>query len=407
MKILHVTAWHSSTSTGGTELYIDSLVSSLNSCGGSNAVIVLSEKQASEQENGVYYVNPAESDKQNKKRITEIIQEFTPEVIFIHTSYKKEYLIAEVAVELKIPYFYFFHALSWLCSQANFRFRNQKDCSSFFQPLRCSVCGKVKENLMLGLLHALGAYVLFLLKLKKSSVFRVNRIEWKKKKYLIQHASKIVVFTEKDKILFLKNNVALEKIAHIPQELTPKRLGQCLSQVEKMRSGVPHFGYIGRCVSIKGCRMLVEAALKVPRTIEFDLEIYGCDFSSSYCQEIRELAAGDSRIRLQEMISAEKIPDVLGNFDVLCIPSLVFETGPFTLREGVYSGCYVIGSDQVGQREFLVKHGYLIKNNTPTGWAEVFEDCIKNIDSIRTQRNLDFSEAANMGTVATQLLDLV
>ena len=105
-----------------------------------------------------------------------------------------------------------------------------------------------------------------------------------------------------------------------------------------------------------------------------------------------------------EQLPAEEIPERLGDLDVLCIPSAVFETGPLTLREGVYSGCLVAGSDQIGQMDFLNRYGRTIVPNHANAWAEFMSDCIRDIGSVRNGRKTEFPEAKSMGSVAKMIL---
>ena len=243
--------------------------------------------------------------------------------------------------------------------------------------------------------------------MKKVSSWNCYRTELKQKKDLITRTERIIVFTEKDRELFIENSILPGKIGYIPQELEESRLKACLQQNIKERCGIPHFGYIGRCCEIKGCKILVEAALKIPKEIAFQLDIYGCNWNDPYCRKLKEISENDSRIRLFEMIPSDEIPEKLGAFDVLCIPSIVFETGPFTLREGVYSGCYVIGSDQIGQMDFLLKYGHLIKENTPEAWTSEFLNCIRNMKEIRAKKKNYFSAPQSMNSAAKEILDLI
>ena len=185
-----------------------------------------------------------------------------------------------------------------------------------------------------------------------------------------------------------------------------KRGGLSVSRprAQRERTGIPKFGYVGRCCRIKGVDILVAAALQLPRDLEFELRIYGCDWSDLYCRDLRAAAGCAPRIRFYKMLPADEVPERLGSLDVLCIPSVVFETGPLTLREGVYSGCLVAGSDQVGQMDFLTRYGRKIAPNHANAWAEFMRDCILDIGNIRNSRKTEFPEAKSMDSVAENVL---
>lgn len=404
MNILHVTAWHFSVSRGGTETYIDGLAQALSGRSAKNYFLVLSGNPILFEYENCFHMSNQEDLSALRQKIKDLIVNLHPDRIFIHSSDTWEYLAAEIAAVLQIPFFYFFHASSWLCYQRDLKFLGKKDCRRLFKPIQCTTCVSSHGSFVRGLWRTVGCEVLRKMGLRKSSGLQSNRFELAEKEFIFRHATRHIVFTERDRRLFIENGIAESKILLIPQELGEARLAACLRQAKKARCGIPTFGYVGRCCSIKGCEILVAAALKLPPDLEFILRIYGCDWTDPYCRDLQSMAARDSRIELYELMPPEEIPDKLGSLDVLCIPSLVFETGPLTLREGVYSGCYVAGSDQVGQMDFLLHYGKLIDSNTPEGWAAFFTECIRNIEKIRRSRQDSFPNAKSMDFVAEEIL---
>ena len=401
-KILHITEWHISTSYGGTEVYLDALCTALSSRNIKNSVIIWNET-ATPEEPGVYYINPRDSEEYNRRLIAEILQKEKPEKIFIHSSYENVFLIAEI-IKYKIPYYYFFHTHSGLCNQGNFRFLDKYSCTDLFQPLKCTICRRPKENIVIGFLKVIILDILLRLSLRKNPLLCQNKIVSRQKENMICYAEKVIVFTSQDRDLLIKNRIKAEKILCLPQELSKSRLSECLKQSQNERTGIPRFGYIGRCCETKGVKILVEAVMKMSRDIDFELEIYGCKFSNPFCEDLRKISQDDPRIKLYESIPPEMVPEKLGNFDVFCIPSTIYETGPLTLRESVYSGCYVVGSDKIGQIDFLKKYGQVIEQNTPECWKNIFERCVRDIEFIRVNRRREFPDALSMDALAEQLL---
>ena len=86
-------------------------------------------------------------------------------------------------------------------------------------------------------------------------------------------------------------------------------------------------------------------------------------------------------------MSSSEILNAYGQIDVLCIPSLVYETGPLTLLEGLYSGCVVAGSSHLGQIDYLKQNGTVVPNDDAESWASFFNECLVSATKIRNNRN--------------------
>ena len=409
MKILHVTSYHLSCSIGGTEIYIDNLCKALKKHNIRNEILLLNDHcNCNIQEvEYLHHLDKKEcaSELTLKKSIRALFNSIYPDILFIHTSASScEGCVAEIAEEFKIPYFYFFHAQCWLCYQGNLEYRNQKPCRQMFNPLRCAFCMTSKKSCLLGFIKVYGGEFARFFGFRDSSWLNSLQKELKYKETLIKKAKKIICFNHKDKILFRENGIPEERLTVIPQGLDESRLQACLEQANHPRTGNIRFGYIGRCIKIKGCHILVKAALQISRDKSFHLDIYGCDWQDTYCREIMTMAKDDERISFYPKLSGDDIIEKYKELDILCIPSIVFETGPLTLLEGVYSGCLVVGSDQVGQKDFLLKYGILQTPNTATSWYHFFDKCIFYKEKIRNRTPIKFQNYRSMNNVADQLL---
>jgi len=115
-------------------------------------------------------------------------------------------------------------------------------------------------------------------------------------------------------------------------------------------------GYVGTLAPHKGVRILVEAfrGLAGPG---LTLDLFGSTtVHPSYARELRELAAGDSRIRFRGAFAEGEQGRVLAEIDVLAAPSLWWENSPLTVLEALAAGLPVIASATGGVPE-LVEDG--------------------------------------------------
>lgn len=162
MKILHVTSWHSCISIGGTESYIDGLCSGLESVGNiENYSLVFSYLKPVVELEKTFLMWPeaSESSFQFSNRIAKRIGDLKPDLLFIHTAEQYETSVAAIAVSTGIPYYFLFHARSWLCPRKIMSYMGRFECTTLFNPWRCSVCYASGNtgNRLRGLMRVLGA----------------------------------------------------------------------------------------------------------------------------------------------------------------------------------------------------------------------------------------------------------
>jgi glycosyltransferase involved in cell wall biosynthesis len=120
-----------------------------------------------------------------------------------------------------------------------------------------------------------------------------------------------------------------------------------------------HFGYAGRLHRSKGLVALVHATLRIPRDVEFRLDIRAPVLDAearALREELCRVAGDDRRIHFEPAVSSTDMPAVLTDLDVLLSPSLGFENGPTIALEAMAVGTPVIGS-RVGNLAELIDDG--------------------------------------------------
>jgi glycosyltransferase involved in cell wall biosynthesis len=119
-------------------------------------------------------------------------------------------------------------------------------------------------------------------------------------------------------------------------------------------------GYIGRIDPKKGVDVLCEAVHMLPPQPAVELNIFGpienANGSSGYAEQIRQMAAADSRITIRGKLERDSVMQAYNEIDVLVVPSIWYENSPITISEALSLGCPVICSDTEGMSD-LVKNG--------------------------------------------------
>lgn len=113
-----------------------------------------------------------------------------------------------------------------------------------------------------------------------------------------------------------------------------------LSTVQR-QGAVRCFAYVGSISESKGVFQLIKAFASLPDTCR--LEIYGGG-NSAAVRRLRRLLKKEPRVQYFGSLPHEKLGAVYRRTDCVVVPSLVPETYNFVVREGLQSGCLVVGS---------------------------------------------------------------
>ena len=172
----------------------------------------------------------------------------------------------------------------------------------------------------------------------------------------------------------LRNGVPAHKLSLNRQGVAsaPALANEC----EKRSDGSPLVvGFLGRWDPLKGLGVLVQAVLRLPADIPFELHIHAVESQdpdmARHMHSVRAAAAGSPRIKLFPALAPDAVPAFLRSIDLLAVPSQWFETGPLVALEAFAMGTPVIGSDLGGISE-LVRHGqngWLVRHDDVSAWT--------------------------------------
>jgi glycosyltransferase involved in cell wall biosynthesis len=115
-------------------------------------------------------------------------------------------------------------------------------------------------------------------------------------------------------------------------------------------------GYMGQLDTHKGVHLIIEAAKQLHNDRPFEILIYGDEKASpNYVAFLKRLVGGDPRIKLMGRYKNEQVANILSQFDVLVIPSIWNEIGPWVMYEALEMRVPVI-STNIPNMTYVIEH---------------------------------------------------
>jgi glycosyltransferase involved in cell wall biosynthesis len=113
-------------------------------------------------------------------------------------------------------------------------------------------------------------------------------------------------------------------------------------------------GFVGRFTEVKGPHVLVEAVRRLPDDVAVEAHLYGMaqsDEDRAYLSDMKQSATGEPRVQFCGPMTDDNRVEAFAGFDVLAVPSICFETGPYTVLEAFAADLPVLGSNHGGIAE--------------------------------------------------------
>jgi glycosyltransferase involved in cell wall biosynthesis len=211
--------------------------------------------------------------------------------------------------------------------------------------------------------------------------------------------------SEWGKPILIANGAAPARVKIIPQGVPNDFVAaakNAISQRPARTIGKPFtIGYIGRVTPVKGVDILAEGFSRVQGD-DLRLKIFGFVKNEKNVGKLNDtlaaLSSRDSRIELCPRLSLAEMAGVYSELDLIAIPSVWLETGPFVLFEALQMGIPVFGSNRLGHPRLLKNGGMVVEPNTADGWQKALSDAAKEFrtgqwekrrENIRTQIKMD------------------
>lgn len=119
----------------------------------------------------------------------------------------------------------------------------------------------------------------------------------------------------------------------------------------RTESGPLRVGFIGTLARHKGCHVLVDAFNGMTQG-QASLQIYGnTEQFPDYIEELKRKTANNPDVAFCGPFPNQEIARVLGNLDVLVVPSIWFENTPLVVYSAQLAQCPIIASDLPGLNE--------------------------------------------------------
>jgi glycosyltransferase involved in cell wall biosynthesis len=133
-------------------------------------------------------------------------------------------------------------------------------------------------------------------------------------------------------------------------------------------------GFVGRFTEVKGPHVLVEAVRRLPDDVDVEAHLYGMTQSEqdrAYLSDMKQSAAGEPRVQFCGPMTDDNRVEAFAGFDVLAVPSISFETGPYTVLEAFAADLPVLGSNHGGIAERVAdgESGVLVPPGDVGAWT--------------------------------------
>lgn len=430
MRILHITKYCHAGSFGGTERYILDLIRGLDAVGIHNSIGWLKTGRSSEslEADGVRIFKLPTP----QMRVDAPVPEFSsaairlleterPDLLHFHTFGLTEAALAIFAKQRGLPYVFSYHSPAWTCRRETLLLYGKEPCDGEVRAWRCSACqsaersgcGRVASHVATGMSLAAGwaALPLKATSLRRRSGFFYDTLRFRRAlRSFLAECDLVVSCCDWGTPVMIRNGARRERVEQCPQGVPTLFTEATRSDVHSTAMGnASEFvvGLVGRLVPDKGAHILIEAFSKLHGT-QARLRIIGFneqDRHSAYSQCLLDFARADPRIELVPRKSFAETLEEYKRLSLLAIPSVCFETGPFTLLEALALDVPVFGSNRIGQLTLLREHGRIVEPNTSDGWHRALTTALalwkrgewrrkQTSDSLRTMENV----AAEMAT---------
>lgn len=386
--MLHVPFGYFPDASGGTEAYVRGLVRELAARGIAGAVAAPGAKFSNYCIDGAPVRRyPSEPAAAAAEAFEAVLDDVKPSLVHFHAlSPAVNADCARAAKARGMPVVWTYHTPTLSCARGTMMRFGVTPCDGEFRRWRCTACASqalsgsrflgaalatipTTASALLG--HAVPGRVGTALgsrarQVRRDAEFRMS----------MALADRVIAVCEWVRDALLVNGVPAERIVLSRQGLV-QNLAIRDARASERAPGPLCIGYFGRIDPTKGVHVLIEALGSIPKA-PVRLDIHGVvQRGAEYRMDaLRELAAGDERIRFVKPVAVDAVPRAMAEYDLIAVPSRWLETGPLVVLEAFAAGVPVLGSRLGGIAE-LVRDGIdglLLPVGDVRAWAKAIED---------------------------------
>lgn len=381
MKVFHCLKCFLPDNIAGTEIYVAELAKALIISGVESKVVIPAPeaKQLSsywyEGIEVLQYPEPSVVDRAliMGKRIPEGVGSFIrllksemPDIVHFHEITGSNGITLahlEAVRHLKIKVVTTLHLPGYACKTGNMRYMGAP-CDGKINPFKCTSCFLhsrgfspafsnaltsaatpfYKANVNLSKLFGRGGSLL-------STPFHIRQHEQNLNK-IATTSEKIIVLAEWFKKVLILNGVEEDKLRQISQALPGKIEKEGISK-RRLKLSVGEkikLVFVGRISPVKGIHLILEALQNIS-TDKVSLDLYGASTDEEYLRHCRELSQDLPNVKWCGKLKPSQIITTLGQYHLLCLPSIFGEMAPLVIQEAFAAGIPVIASDVPGNAE--------------------------------------------------------
>jgi glycosyltransferase involved in cell wall biosynthesis len=263
------------------------------------------------------------------------VERFRPDVVHFHHLFKLSGALISIAQQMDVPTVVTLHDYWFLCDNGQLLRSGLVNCQGPRGGLRCADCAELPR-----VWRRLLAPVLI--------PFFIYRTRFLRR--ALQRADAIIAPSRYLQGVFIRHGFPAGRILLCDN-------GTDASWRRKARHAAGErvrFGYIGTLAPHKGIHLLLEAFAGLQR--EAELRIYGDPTANpDYVVQLQALVCSPL-VSFKGAFAREELPRVLGELDVLVVPSLWAENSPVTIHEARVARLPVLAAD-IGGMPDLIREG--------------------------------------------------
>ncbi len=360
MKIVLATEYFYPISKGGTEMYVYQLAKELIKNGHDCVVISLSNELKEDVYEGipVFYIpfingNHLESEMpENLHSLISVLDKINPQIVHLHSlspSLGVNHLVHLHFIGYKT--FFTAHLPNFTCARGDLLYMGKEICDGEIIYDRCMNCilnSKGKNNVISNSLITLfskNKYTQHLFPTLAVIQNKINSVELIKK-----NIDEIIVVSGWQKEVLLLNEFNSSNLTVCRQAIDKDII---LNEKRNPISTKLKIGYIGRIVPEKGIDLLLNCLEGVDKdTYELHVAAIKTDNHLNYYHTNKKIALNLNSV-WEENLNSVEVLNFLDKIDLLVVPSVWLETGPYVIYEALARKVPVLAFKKGGSVELI------------------------------------------------------
>ena len=438
MKIVHLIGWYFPDSVGGTEVYVEGLCRRLRDAGLDLRIAAPDSRQIAPEQyehDGVpvfrYAIadNPTRDEAYHRvpvrgaARFYRWLADERPDVLHLH-SFTAGVGLPEIreARRLGIRVIVTNHlpGLGYMCRTGELMQWGAFPCDGIVIPSKCGSCNLTRLGMPQSLARLVGAVPVPVSTMLRrlpgrvgtslgmaASVVEYSSMEWE----VFDLVERFVLLNETARRMLLSNGFPPEKMVLNRLGLSHKNVTRKPGPGARPTTGPVRFGSLGRFHPSKGLVELAKAAVAIPRSVPFRLDIRGPiadDATRAYADQVRAVVGDDPRVHIEPAVPSGEVLAVLTDLDALICPSVWFENGPTVALEAMAVGTPVFGS-RVGNLPEIIDDGVtgrLVDPGDVVAWSRALTEAATDPAQTIDRWRLAIPQPRTMDDVARDYLEL-